>query len=294
MKNSESKIFEVLDNCFTKLDNAPISPDGMFTSERDKERYETVFMYAFRKYQAAIYHYKNVKRFIEAEKADMKESIIPDMKTGDKKKFQPSKLVMRISRTADHYVYELSAFLEALKSSIDFLCTACSPHLSGIEMNSIKTPIKLAEKGASGPIIDAVKKHIEWLKNLREYRHHVVHRRIIPSSSGYENHSIGDIIKTVRYPVVIPKSPPSYVPDTRRKRMMEDELSSLDFSRGEARFITKDGKEEIVYLSIEYSPSSGFIAIENFMKSHLNSFEEFFTQIIHALEKLEFKTYRHK
>lgn len=221
--------------------------------------------------------------------------MIPDVTTGDNTEFRPSKFAISISRTADHYVYELSAFLGALRSSIDFLCTSCAPHLSGIKMNSVTTLIKLVEKrGKSGPIIDVVRNNIEWLKELRSYRDHVVHRQIISSSSGYEKHSIGDITKTVRYPVVIPKSLPFYVPDTRRKRMMDDELSRLDFSRGEARIITEDGIEEIVYLSIEYDPSSDFIAIEDFMKLHLSSYEEFFAQIIQSLEKLDFKTYKPK
>lgn len=293
VNRNKSEVFEVLNNYLIKLDNAPISPDGMFTSERDKERYEKTFIYAFRKYQAAIYHYKNVQRFIEAEKADMKTSMIPDVTTGANTKFRPSKLAISISRTADHYVYELSAFLGVLRSSIDFLCTACAPHLSGIKMDSVTTLIKLVEKrGKSGPIIDVVRNNIEWLKELRSYRDHFVHRQIISSLSGYEKHSIGDITKTVRYPVVIPKSLPFYAPDTRRERMMDDELSRLDFSMGEARIITEDGNEEIVYLFIEYDPSSDFIAIEDFMKLHLSSYEEFFAQVIQSLEKLEFKTYK--
>jgi len=280
------KIFRVLDEYFKKLDSAPISPSGMFTSEGDKERYETLFMYAFRKYRAAIYHYENVRGFIKADEPNAQRPLSPDLE-----KHRVSKMVMRISRTVDHYVYELSAFLEALKSSVDFLASACSPHLPDIELDSIKTLIKLVKNGRSGPIFNEVRKNIEWLEKLRSYRHHVVHRRIISTSSGHETHMIGDLTKTIRHPIIIPESPPSYIPDTRRQRMMEEELSGLDSSYTEVRVRTANGKEKIVDFSLKYSPSSGFIAIEDFMKLHLVSCEELFTQIIQVLTELEFRTY---
>jgi len=285
----DAKIFEVLNEYFKKLDSAPISSTGMFTSESDKERYETLFIYAFRKYRAAIYHYENVKGFIKADKANAQKLLSPELE-----KHQASKMVMRISKTADHYVYELSAFLEALKSSADFLATACSPHLPGIELDSIKTFIKLVKRGRSGPIFNEVRKNIEWLEKLRSYRHHVVHRRIISTSSGHETHLVRGLTKTVQHPVIIPESPPSYIPDTRRQRMMEDEPSGLDSSWTEVRVRTADEKEEVVDFSLKYSPSSDYIAIEDFMKSHLASYEELFTQIIQVLTELDFKIYDHR
>ena len=196
---------------------------------------------------------------------------------------------MKISRTADHYAYELSAFLEALKSSIDFLAVACSPHLTGINPNGIRTLIRLVKKGETGAIFNEVKRNLEWLERLRSYRHHVVHRRILSTSSGYEKRVTGDIANTVIYPVIIPESPPPYVPDTRMRRAME-ETFSLDSSWSEVRVKTADGKERIISHSFAYHPPAGFVAIDDFMESHLNSFENFFTEIVHALSGLDFKT----
>jgi len=283
---SDMRIFEVLDGYFEKLDVAPISPTGMFTCISDKERYETLFMYAFRKYKAATYHYENVKAFIKADKANGQKLLSSRLA-----KPQVSKIVMRISRTADHYTYELSAFLEALKSSVDFVATACTPHFSGIEFDSIRTLMKLVEKrGKTGPIFDEVKRSLEWLKRLRSYRHHVVHRRVISTSSGYEKRVINGIAKTAIHPVIIPESPPPYILDTRRGRAMEESLG-LDSSLIEMHAKTADGKEKILDYSFAYYPPAGFTAIEDFMESHLNSFKKFFTEIIYALSDLDFRTY---
>ena len=123
----------------------------------------------------------------------------------------------------------------------------------------------------------------------------MVHRRIISASSGHETHLVGGLTKTVQYPVIIPESPPSYIPDTRRQRMMEEnQPSGLNSSWTGVSVRTADGKEEVVDFSLKYSPPSGFVAIEDFMKSHLASYEELFTQIIQALTELEFKTYNHR
>jgi len=287
--SSDAKIFEVLDKYFKRLDNVPISPTGMFTSESDKERYETFFMYAFRKYLAAIYHYENVRGFIKADEANAQKILPPNLE-----KYQASKMVMKISRNADHYAYELSAFLEALKSSVDFLSAACSPHLPGIELDGIGTLIKLVNKRSkTGPIFDEVKRNLKWIERLRSYRHHVVHRRIISTSSGYEKRVVEDVAKTVVHPVIIPESPPSYVPDTRMRRAMKEETFSFDSSWSEVRVKTADGKEKNLYHSFAYYPPADFVAIEDFMESHLNSFEKFFTEIVHALSSLDFRTCTH-
>lgn len=283
MKTS-SKLSEILDNYFNRMDNAQIIPNGIFQSENDKERYETQLMFAFRKYQAAVYHYENVKKFIEGEDIMIKNAKsleIEELKNINVTGFQ------FVCFPVDHYVYELSAFLTALKSSIDFLCKICEYHLSGIKMDSIKTLIRLVEKGNSGPIIDEVRNNIAWLKKIRSYRDHLVHRLILPVVGGHETHFIGDFTKNIRYPIVIPESSPSYIPDTRMKRMMEEKPSNLDYYCSNTRIIN-DGREEVVKFDKKISPSHGYIPIEDFMESHLNSFEEFFRQIIQALINLNF------
>ncbi len=280
---SGSEIFNVLNHLFERLDNAPITPEGMFSSEDKKERYETAFMYSFRKHQAACYHYENVQRFIE--EARIKAQKLEGLKN--------TNIVMEVARTAEHYAYELSAFLEALKSSIDFLAIACSPYLTGIEIRSISTLMRLVQKKRKGPIFDEIIRNLDWIESLRSYRHHVVHRRIISTSNGYEKINLGGITKTIIHPIIIPKSPPPYVPDTRKIRAYEASVG-LDYFWSELRANSDDGSDLVQNYNKADNLSHDFVVIEEFMKKHLNSFKGFFTGIISTISDLDFKPISNK
>ena len=52
-------IYNVLKELFKKVDEISIEKNGFFKNEAKKEQYESSFMIAFRKYQAAKYHYNN-------------------------------------------------------------------------------------------------------------------------------------------------------------------------------------------------------------------------------------------
>jgi hypothetical protein len=281
---SDEKIFKTLDNYFEKLDSAPISSPGMFKSDHHKEHYETIFMYSFRKYRAAIYHYSNVKNFIKTN-----EDVAQKLLSRGTKEDKTSKVA--ISMTADQYTYELSAFLEALKSSVDFLAVACCLHLPGIKSDSISPLMKIAKNGVKqGPIFNEIRQNLEWLEGLRSYRHHLVHYRIMSTSCGYEKRVINGIPKIIVHPVCIPESPPPYVPDTRIRRAME-KSSCFDYSSSKICVKTENGTEKIIDCAFKYYPQAGYIAIEEFMELQINSFEKFFTEIIDALSNLDFKTY---
>ena len=195
-------------------------------------------------------------------------------------------------RTADCYVYELAAFFEALKSSLDFLATASSAFIKGMDTDSIRSFIKCADKGTrSGGLFDVTKGHLTWLKDLREYRHHLVHRMVITATAGYEMHRQGNLTQAVIRPIVVPSSTPRYVPDTRRSRMMGEQDSHLDCSTSEATVQCPDGTKKTVQFSVQYTPSDGFVEISEFMVAHRQRFEAFFCEIISELKELKFKEY---
>ncbi len=154
MSQSESSVFAMLETYLSTLDDAPFSPDTVFTFQEDKERYETFLMYSFRKYQAARYHHANIRRYLEKDDADHEEDFkrlvkIVDGKDEKLDRCYPRSALMKTRQSADHYVYELSAFLEALKSAVDFLASVCAFHLSGICLDSMNTLMKLVSKGQS-------------------------------------------------------------------------------------------------------------------------------------------------
>lgn len=286
MKKKGSIVFDVLDHYLTLMDKAPVGGDSVFQNDREKEKHESILMYAFRKYRAAFYHLENVKRLL----AD--ESFVPDSGNLLNSDLLPKVATANISvrRTADHFIYELAAFFEAAKSSLDFLATACSRYLSGINTDSIRTLIRCVDrKTKSGPVFSVVKRHLSWLKQMREYRHHLVHRMIITASIGHEVHKRGRLVKHLKHPVVVPESTPSYFPDTRLSRIIEDEPPGLNYIWSEGTVKHPNGTEELVEFSAEYTPSKGYAEISGFMASNLNSLENFFCDIIAVMKDMNFK-----
>ncbi|WP_156887669.1 hypothetical protein [Desulfotignum balticum] len=288
MKNKSSNVFDILSNYFSIVDSAPIGGDSIFADENSKQRHESILMYAFRKYQASCYHVENVKRFLDD---DYSSSISSDFSSPE---LLPDNGVIKtsVTKTADHFIYELAAFFEAVKSALDFIATACSEYLKGTTTDSIRSFIRSVDKNSKrGYVYNVTRRHIVWLKKVREYRHHLVHRMVITTSTGQENHKRGKIVKQVRHPVVVPEKTPSYFPDTRYSRMMQEERDRLDCTFSESTVEYPNGTKEVVDFSIEYSPSKGYVEISELMKLHLHQFEEFFCDMISEIKKMKFLKY---
>jgi len=285
-KISDIDVYHVLDNYFKQLDSVSIKSDGFFRQEDDKDRYETLFMYSFRKFQAAKYHYSNVLKFlIRGFKSEKGARIKAELLDSNHK--TKGSIVSAITTTeisSNYYVYELSAFLEALKSAIDFLAAACEIHLKGIKLDSITPLIRLVLKGKTGPILDQAKKHLVWLEYIRSYRHHLVHRKLFTISSVTKSIYKGDKESKIHAPIVIPKKPPRYTPDTRKNRLLRNSFG-LEVPCIEST-VTIDDK--IIDYNLEYLITEDYISIEEFMKNNLYSFNEFFIDIINDLTNLNF------
>lgn len=278
---SNNSVWYVLDELFKKLDNAQILSNTIFSNEDDKQKYETKFMYAFRKYQAAKYHYNNVKDLIKLE-LNAAKNFLKDFRDLPDKSFFAE---MTYESSADHYIFEFAAFLEALKSSIDFLAAACQPHLRGVQLDSIKTLIRQVENDKTSSIYNIIKKNLKWLKDLRDYRHHVVHRRIITIKSLLKLKIFNDSSKLFIHPILIPELPPSYVHDTRKSRMEEDLLENK--SSYTEKKIIMNGK--IIDYNLEFLFPKNFIPIEKFMEKYLNLLKNFFIDFILEISTFNFK-----
>ncbi len=242
-------------------------------------------MYSFRKFQAAQYHYNNVLNFLRNFKNKKGVNIKAELL---KNYHEPKGYTIRSTTTTEissnHYVYELSACLEAILSAIDFLASACKVHLKGIKLDSVTSLIRLVRKGKCGPILNKVKKHLIWLENIRSYRHHLVHRILFTLSSVRKSQHIGDIESNVILPVVVPRMPPKYFPDTRRSRIIKD-FPGLKIPYIETT-ITIDNT--IIDYELEYPTTDDYISIEEFMKENLNSFKKYFADVIKELTTLNF------
>lgn len=295
-KGNDDIIYSILDKHLNLMDEEAIQKDSIFLKVDDKVKYETYLMYSFRKYKAAEYHYNNVIRFREEDKKSYSNEInklkeLPNSKIPGTKGI--NKVIKRTS-SSNHYIYEISAFLAAIRSCIDFVAIVTSMYLSGMEGISSVTPIlkKINNSGFNCSIFECYKRHTDWILLLRKYRDKLIHYLTLTAQSGYEHHIRDEKEKLVIYPVVIctnirdlPIS--GFLPDTRKKIFYEDH-DILDMQRSEIS-ISRDGKEELQEFEIKYCAPTGYMEVSEFLAEHLEGYKEFFSDIIGAFEQLEFK-----
>ena len=111
------------------------------------------------------------------------------------------------------YIHELSAFLAAIRSGLDFLAVAAARTMSGTVAHSMHTLEKMVDKGQQSGILEVVKTHQEWLAELRDYRDEVVHRQVVQApAEGWLVSTKGKTSKAIM-PIVVPRrrrSAPGY------------------------------------------------------------------------------------
>jgi len=111
------------------------------------------------------------------------------------------------------YIHELSAFLAAIRSGLDFLAVAAARTMSGTVAHSMHTLEKMVDKGQQSGILEVVKTHQEWLAELRDYRDEVVHRQVVQApAAGWLVSMKGKTSKAIM-PIVVPRrrrSAPGY------------------------------------------------------------------------------------
>lgn len=284
-------LYSTLENHFKNLDKCEIGDNKIFNSQTNKKYYESYIMFAYRKFKSLDYHFSNTNCLINKEINDLKEKNIQESKSKEFKRFKKLKIVMKMKKDTYEFIYELSAFLEALKSCLDLLAEVTSFYFKGIKINySISTLLKLSNKKKS-KILDFISSNANWIEIIRNYRHPIVHRLVLPLKSGYEIHQINGKSKKILYPVLIPETTPKFIPDTRKNRMMDNEENELDnaiYSTETCRII-KNGVEEILDFEINIKAGSGYIRIEDFMRNHKNRCEAYFIEFIRMLDKLNFE-----
>lgn len=76
--NQMQKFSLDLDEHLSVLDSAPISFESVFKNQNEKERYETLITYAYRKLTAAQYHLIQVEKFVEKISTLMSSFDLPE------------------------------------------------------------------------------------------------------------------------------------------------------------------------------------------------------------------------
>lgn len=280
--------YAALDVLLEALDAAPVGPDQpILRKPNDADHFETTLMFAIRKLQAARHHLTNVERMLQQTMEAAQKEIAGATATIDTN-FQVKMSV--VSSSAD-FAFELSAFLVAIRSGLDFLAIVAGRTIKGVDCRSMHTLEKMAEKnGLGGPILDIVKKHRTWLKALREYRDEVVHRLVMSApATGWVVSQHGKAASAT-LPVVVPRHTPKRSADTRRARMMESDVPvGLMVQESHGAVTYPDGSHQVIEHDTRYEPAPGYVRIEDFMAEHLAAYDSMLADTLEALTALNFQ-----
>lgn len=195
----------------------------------------------------------------------------------------------RVTIDRPDYFHELVAFLQALRSSVDFLVAAASFFVDGGECQSISDLLRWMDRGRKHPLLAIVGLHRAWLQHLQAYRDHLVHSATIVSQDVSVAGS--GIQKGGPLPVVVPRQIDESPLDTRWSRVNRDSLES--FARFEFRESYEvPGKPAVVRSRVEYRVPHSHVAIEEFMVEQLAAFDSFVSDLLAAFQELKFTPVR--
>jgi hypothetical protein len=289
-KSKPQDVVALMEALFALLDKAKLAPATILKTEAQKEHYETLLMFAFRKRQAARYHRNRVDELLKDHQQETEKHLTksgPEPKASSK--LNVVQMTMKISKTANEFTYELSAFYATIRSAIDFLARLLGEHSKAIEVGSITTFLKFVKSGKAGPTVDVVAKHAVWLLHLQDYRDYLVHRLVIGATSGGQREwKNGQWINT-NYPIAVPADTPKHVPDTRRSRAMDNPKFNFNISTWEASIAYPDGKTKMIERTVKMAPRDGYIHIEKLMGKELDALDAFFGDVVQALVNLKFE-----
>lgn len=286
----KSTLKETLDHLFEAMDKAPTAADHpIFKNAADKEYYETQLMFAYRKLEAGRHHLENVEGMLEKSKAQAMTAMKKHKKPGKNVIASTASMIVN-GGSAARYIHELSAFLAAIRSGLDFLTVAAARTIKGVTAHSVHDLEKMAAKGHTGPVLDAVRAHHAWLAELREYRDEVVHRLVVQApAEGWLISTKGKTSKTV-LPIVVPRKTPERASDTRRSRMMEDLDTPFGLERWESHGAVSlpDGTKEVWNHEVVFSPADSHVPIVELMEYHLFEYQKFSAAIFDAIVSSKF------
>ena len=106
------ELYLALENHLKNLDKCEIGYNKIFNIQKNKECYESYIMFAYRKFKSLEYHLSNTNCLINEEINNLKEE---NIQIPNSKELKISKIVMKMKKDKYEFIYELSAFLEALK-----------------------------------------------------------------------------------------------------------------------------------------------------------------------------------
>jgi hypothetical protein len=276
------------------LDQAGFAPATLFKDFDHKQRYESLLTFARRRLSAALYHRERMDAAVAEEAEAMAARAAAGASGLEAKAESPLLTAASASLTSfgthEAAIYELGALLGAIRSGIDFLATAGIMHLKGHDGDSISRMLSWRSQGLSAPTLNAIDPHAEWLRELRDYRDHLVHKLAITAPSGFGVAIKGGSTATALVPLIIPSITPRYLPDTRYARMVyagERPFGIVEKS-AQAWITNSDGSESILIHEHSYEAAPGYELVTALANRHLGEFRRFFVDFCHVLAQTGF------
>lgn len=268
------------------LDGAPFA--GILKNQEVKDWLETLVLQAFRKLDAAQHHHTNIQESIYRNKKRFEEHIKAD-------NYDAGGLLNAASThvgvvPASDLAYELDALLAAIRSSIDFGGRILALHLGMDKKTSISEVLKLVKKSPNPPFAFLLE-WAPWIEDVREYRDQCTHYRTLRLHTGYEAIHRNGVLTWALRPAVIPKAHGHDRPDTRRDRMMEDQIEDpvgLNRSASSMSVKAPDGTVLQFEHSVEYMPADGYILVEQFSSQHVRHLQGFLTAVFEGASAAKF------
>jgi hypothetical protein len=287
-------LYEAFDQYLKVIDSSPVDSTSIFRKENDKEIYETYLMFMFRKYQQACYHAGQIDSYIENES---QQSLEPTVQS-----INPSHMTtVSVYRDSNHFIYELTAFLTSLKSSLDFLTAICRISLDESIKDSWKDADKffsLTEKHGeflvnshkkhkNKPIYRQVDKFQSWYSSFSKYRNELVHNKMVRTSSGHHWTNQGG---NNYLPPFVAEKTPKFEFDTRRTKALNSKPYFEHFDLRTSSQGNVDGIHS--NYSMEFLLPEGYVRVNEFAHNHLSKFNEFASAIINDLKELNFQKFQ--
>ncbi len=268
-------LYEAMERHFSALDTVATVTGTPFPDRDAKDQHETVLMYAFRKRRAAEYHAERVRdaalrherdaaailklppvelEFDARPDASALDGLPPDLASHIREGFSRVRVTETVSsRRVDltEFACELSAFMSALRSSVDFLAEV--PLRLMRQKGTASALLVLADGNRSSPLLDAFRPHAAWLREFRSYRDQHVHRVFARVRGGAHVVVREGVTRGGALPIVVPRSAPGRELDTREIRAMEGGLDlppGLQFETEETRGVDAEGKPRPAYANL--------------------------------------------
>lgn len=284
----DSPLWKDLTPVLVALDSVDLGIESAFHQSWDKETWETRLSSIVRKERACNYHLDNVRRLIAESRATVSNRLKSPSGSDAHDRIEKRSVV--ISTDEDGCAFELSAFMAATKSGLDFLAILCCEHIKGVDGDSIKTLLKVAPVKSS-PLLDLFRANADWLTAVTEYRHPLVHRLSQRIKSGGVFSELGGVDSKTLFPIVVPQKPPRNQSDTRRSRACFDAMDGLEGlmhleRTGSVTF--PDGVTKTIQHDVETQISSGCEPIDDFMIRHLETFRELIVAVVQTIARTAF------